>query len=322
MGKWGDKSKWAKSFFVAEDPLYMHRLRSKSAARTKCPQGSALVWDPDDGEVPFRCRRCGSVVRLPRILATGRPDPALLLQHLEESCSAGVTLYSNAVEESLTKQTAANKEDFLAVERLLQRPHVSDGCCDVWIGMVNPKTPQNMGSALRAMSVYDDGAAVLYTGNRYDIASRFSTDPHGAGSNVPKVHVHSLEAAVTAARSLCGLGGDSLQRDVRVVAVDLIDRAVPLHEYTHPDIPSAHRASLVIYVFGPEDGTLSPALLNMCDDAVFVPTRGSMNLAATINVLLYDRQAKRFAADPETLRGASLRAKANRSVNNHLDAGK
>ena len=44
--------------------------------------------------------------------------------------------------------------------------------------------------------------------------------------------------------------------------------------------------------FGPEDGTLGPEILAWCRDVVYVPTRYCMNLAATVNVVLYDRAAK------------------------------
>lgn len=46
------------------------------------------------------------------------------------------------------------------------------------------------------------------------------------------------------------------------------------------------------YVFGPEDGTLGKATLDWCQRRVMVPTRMCMNLAATVDVILYDRMAK------------------------------
>ena len=69
------------------------------------------------------------------------------------------------------------------------------------------------------------------------------------------------------------------------VAVDLIDGAIPLPDYAHPE-----RA---FYVFGPEDGTLGSSITNWCKDVIYIPTRHCMNLAATVNVVLYDRMAKR-----------------------------
>jgi tRNA(Leu) C34 or U34 (ribose-2'-O)-methylase TrmL len=59
---------------------------------------------------------------------------------------------------------------------------------------------------------------------------------------------------------------------------------MPLPGYKHPE-----RA---LYIFGPEDGTLGHDVLDWCRDVVYVPTNGCMNLAATVNVVLYDRMTK------------------------------
>jgi len=69
------------------------------------------------------------------------------------------------------------------------------------------------------------------------------------------------------------------------VAVDLIDGARDLRTYTHPE-----RA---FYIFGPEDGTLGRKITDKCRDIIYVPTEYCMNLAATVNVVLYDRLLKR-----------------------------
>ncbi len=70
------------------------------------------------------------------------------------------------------------------------------------------------------------------------------------------------------------------------VAVDLIEGAIPLHEYEHPE-----RA---FYIFGAEDATLGGRVTGWCRDVIYIPTRQCMNLAATINVVLYDRMAKQL----------------------------
>lgn len=84
------------------------------------------------------------------------------------------------------------------------------------------------------------------------------------------------------------LRGDDLHQmvpfDAIPVAVDLVDDAIELPAFQHP--------TRAFYVFGPEDGTLGAATLNWCKYRVMVPTRGCMNLAATVNVVLYDRLAK------------------------------
>ena len=77
---------------------------------------------------------------------------------------------------------------------------------------------------------------------------------------------------------------DIVPFDCVTVAVDLIDGAIPLPGYVHPE-----RA---FYIFGAEDATLGKKITNWCRDIIFVPTNGCMNLAAAVNVVLYDRMAK------------------------------
>lgn len=145
----------------------------------------------------------------------------------------------------------------------------------VTLGLVNPKSPENVGAVLRAAGCY--GAdAIFYTGVRFDLARRFVTDTKRIAQQIPLVGVDDLFAA--------------MPPGAVPVAVDLIEGAIPLPDYQHP-----HNA---FYLFGPEDGTLGPEILHRCRDVVYVPTRGCMNLAASVNVLLYDRQAKAWRQTP------------------------
>lgn len=77
---------------------------------------------------------------------------------------------------------------------------------------------------------------------------------------------------------------DIIPYDCVPVAIELTDKAKPLHKYIHPE-----RA---FYIFGAEDNTLGERVLNWCRDIIYIPTNGCMNLAACVNVVLYDRMAK------------------------------
>jgi hypothetical protein len=100
--------------------------------------------------------------------------------------------------------------------------------------------------------------------------------------------VRSCVDTFKAWRHIPVLRGDDLHRlipfDAVPIAVDLVDDAIELPAFQHPQ-----RA---FYVFGPEDGTLGRRHLDWCVHRVLVPTRQCMNLAATVNVVLYDRMAK------------------------------
>ena len=137
------------------------------------------------------------------------------------------------------------------------------------LGILNPKNAQNMGSILRAAGCYGV-SSVFYTGQRYGYARQFNTDTQNRHTEIPLVGCHDLF--------------EVKPKGARIVAVELVEGATPLPAYTHP--------ANAFYIFGPEDSSIKQSQLDQCDDIVYVPTRGCMNLAATVNVLLYDRLAK------------------------------
>ncbi|MGK0499763.1 MAG: tRNA(Leu) C34 or U34 (ribose-2'-O)-methylase TrmL [Oceanicoccus sp.] len=137
------------------------------------------------------------------------------------------------------------------------------------IGLYNPKSPENVGSVMRAAGCYGVNS-VFYTGNRYNYAKPFYTDTQKVYEKLPLIAVEDLEATVP-------LG-------CVPVAVELVEGAKPLPNYKHP--------ARAFYIFGPEDGTLSKKITGFCSDTIYIPTTGCMNLAATVNVVLYDRLAK------------------------------
>lgn len=134
------------------------------------------------------------------------------------------------------------------------------------IGLVQPKTPVNVGSVLRAAQCFG-AAMVATTGQRY---SRSPTDTMKAYRHLPLVQCDDLHAVIPF--------------DCVPVAIELVDGARPLTAYQHPE-----RA---FYIFGPEDGSIRKDVLSWCRDAVYVETGFCMNLAACVNVVLYDRMAK------------------------------
>lgn len=133
------------------------------------------------------------------------------------------------------------------------------------VGLMNPKTGPNIGGAARAVQVY--GAAMFaLQGDRY---RNIPTDTMKAYRHVPVMH---------------GALRDLIPYDCVPVAVELVPQAKSLVTYQHPE-----RA---FYIFGPEDSSLGKETLSWCRDVIYVPMNGCMNLAACVNVVLYDRMAK------------------------------
>lgn len=140
-------------------------------------------------------------------------------------------------------------------------------CC---IGLDNPKNPINVGGVLRAAGCYE-AAMVAISGFRATRhLGRIPTDTQKTYRAIPLLRVNHLDEA--------------LPFDCVPVAVDLVNGAIPLPEYQHPE-----RA---FYVFGAEDATLGHRVLDWCAHRIMVPTVHCMNLAATVNVVLYDRMLK------------------------------
>jgi tRNA(Leu) C34 or U34 (ribose-2'-O)-methylase TrmL len=137
------------------------------------------------------------------------------------------------------------------------------------IGLHNPKSPVNVGSVMRAAGCSGVNS-VFYTGKRYDIAKSFYTDTQRSYDTLPLIAVDDLETIIP-------LG-------CVPVAIEMTKDARPLPAYKHP--PRA------FYIFGPEDGSLRKNIIGYCSDTIYIPTTGCMNLAAAVNVVLYDRLAK------------------------------
>lgn len=142
----------------------------------------------------------------------------------------------------------------------------------IGIGLDNPKSNNNVGSTMRAAGCY--GVSLVVTsGNRY---KRGLTDPQKQYRHIPFIRgVKDLKEIVP--------------YDCVPVAVEIIDSAESLIDYKHPE-----RA---FYIFGGEDATLGDRVLSWCRDVVYIPTNYCMNLAATVNVVLYDRLAKQIRKD-------------------------
>ncbi|WP_440873743.1 RNA methyltransferase [Thalassotalea sp. PLHSN55] len=139
----------------------------------------------------------------------------------------------------------------------------------VAIGLTNPKSPTNVGAVMRAAGCYQ-ADEVFYTGQRYARAAKYNTDTKNVADKIP---LQAKEALL-----------DDIDQDIKVVCVDLVEGAIALPEFEHPE--------KALYIFGPEDGTISQTVVDQAHAVVYVPTVGCMNLAASVNVLLYDRLAK------------------------------
>jgi tRNA(Leu) C34 or U34 (ribose-2'-O)-methylase TrmL len=156
--------------------------------------------------------------------------------------------------------------------------------------LVNPKYAHNVGGALRACACF--GALELaWTGDRVP-----PPEDWPAGARLPREERMRLYRLVSL-RYLQEFGPSASFYGDRVpVCVERSKSAESLVDFMHPD--------RVVYVFGPEDGHVPKRFRASCHRFVSIPTAndGPLNLAAAVNVVLYDRAAKLGLNVPERAR--------------------
>jgi tRNA(Leu) C34 or U34 (ribose-2'-O)-methylase TrmL len=138
------------------------------------------------------------------------------------------------------------------------------------VGLYHAKNHINVGNVLRAAGCF--GASFVATqGSRFRKAC---TDTFSAWKSIPLFEVEDFRHVVP--------------YDAVPVAVDLVEGAERLETYVHP-----RRA---FYIFGGEDQTLGKPVLEWCRDVVVIPA-GCLNLAAAVNIVMYDRVSKALRGD-------------------------
>lgn len=137
------------------------------------------------------------------------------------------------------------------------------------VGLVNPKSAVNVGSVLRAAHCFS-AAFIHVTGQRFKRLKQNPTDTMKSWKHLPVTELDDIF--------------DALPHSCVPIAVDLLPDALPLPKFKHPE-----RA---FYIFGAEDATLGKAVTSRCKYSIVIPSKYCLNLAAAVNVILYDRISK------------------------------
>jgi tRNA(Leu) C34 or U34 (ribose-2'-O)-methylase TrmL len=143
--------------------------------------------------------------------------------------------------------------------------------------LLNPLYARNVGAVIRSCSCW--GVEQLWwTGERVDLdlarGERLPREERMKGYKSVRLYRHD--------RPLDFFTGQSVP-----VAIELVRGSENLLDFEHPDN--------ALYVFGPEDGSIPGAWRTLCHRFIQIPTRHCLNLASAVNVVLYDRLAKRVA---------------------------
>lgn len=135
--------------------------------------------------------------------------------------------------------------------------------------LINPKFPHNIGNVMRACAAF--GVYQLwFSGDRAlsKIGKRIPREERMKGYN--KVSLIREDRPLT-----------HMHPEIIPVCIEIAKGAMPLSDYIHP--------TGAVYVFGPEDGSVPSVIKRHCHQFVYVESAHCLNLAATVNIVLYHR---------------------------------
>ena len=131
------------------------------------------------------------------------------------------------------------------------------------IGIFTPRFQSNVGVLWR--TAFNLGASYIFTiGRRF----QYRADVAKAERHIPLFEYEDWSEF-------------QIPTKTKLVGIEIIEDALPLHEYTHPE-----RA---IYLLGAEDYGLPHDIMAECDDIVQIESHHCLNVSATGAIVLYDR---------------------------------
>jgi tRNA(Leu) C34 or U34 (ribose-2'-O)-methylase TrmL len=141
-----------------------------------------------------------------------------------------------------------------------------------------PKFAHNVGAVVRLASCYGY-PSVLWTGDRVTLDVP-------AGQRLPREE--RMKAYHDVSMFATSRPFDMLPTNCTPVCVELVPTAQQLHQFEHPENP--------VYVFGPEDGSVSGMMRRHCHSMVAIPAAHCLNLGTAVATVLYARRAQRLLA--------------------------
>ena len=139
------------------------------------------------------------------------------------------------------------------------------------IGIQNGKTPENLGVLWR--SAQNLGASFIFTiGNRY---AKQSSDTHNAVKAMPYYHYETFDDFFK-----------HLPKGVRIVGVELDDRAETLETFHHP--------RRCVYLLGAEDHGLTNEAIEKSHFLIKFSSTLSLNVSVAGSIVLYDRTREKL----------------------------
>lgn len=136
----------------------------------------------------------------------------------------------------------------------------------------NPKYTHNLGQTIRAASAFGV-SQVWFTGDRIRLDEHKRLPREERMKGYKDVELIQYDYPL-----------DAFADDVVPVAIEVRDGSIPLENFWHPDN--------AVYVFGPEDGSVSGGLLPLCHYFVQISSFHCLNLSMAVGVVLFHRNLK------------------------------
>jgi len=133
----------------------------------------------------------------------------------------------------------------------------------VGVGLCQPKTPENIGAALRAATCFEVDIFAI-SGSR---CVRNKLDTTKAFRKIPVIRINYILEAIPF--------------DCIPIAVEICEKAESIINFKHP--------KNAFYIFGPEDGSVPSRIIDKCKHVIQIPTKYCLNLGVSVNLVLYDR---------------------------------
>ena len=137
------------------------------------------------------------------------------------------------------------------------------------IGIYYPKRDFNIGTLWRT-AVNFNASFIFTIGKKY---KKQTSDVFNAYSKIPMYHYDDAEAFFS-----------NVPRDCQIIGLEQNDISKSLIDFKHP--------KRAIYLIGAEDVGLQEGIVNKCQHVIEIPSDGSLNVAVSGAVVLYDRLSK------------------------------
>lgn len=137
--------------------------------------------------------------------------------------------------------------------------------------LTNPKHAHNVATVIRSCSCFGI-KELVWTGKRVDPAYYDRLPREERMKGYSNVNWQMTERPF------------DLFPDAVPVCVDLLTNAGNIKYFEHP--------KNALYVFGPEDGSVSQMFRRHCHHFIFIPSAHCLNLSAAVNIVLFDRVIK------------------------------